>query len=466
MTVDTTVPAFAEAERTLEDEWVERMERVGRTQPASYRPEAIARFYRETRTQYAQLDAFHEDANRQQWTRMIVDVARRSGLDGGLAKLAVDIGAGNGHDLRALRDAGVDAVGVEPSDYQRERMRADGLNVLPRIEVVSPTVLRHADLFVCMDVLEHIDSPDEFLELWCSEARIGAFLVERTPVWDISSPLHLASNRGWHPGRTLEKWGWRALEVDHQTGITVWHRFEEHAPAERTGIVQVIYQGVGIGCYNGMLQLMQRPGWRLPYEIHGDGLIPRGRSMAVTHWWRQTADDVCLMIDSDVEFRPEDVERLAYWCRHGYPVISAAFPLRDGSALGVQPHPTATDNRIFFGADLEPMEIWRIQPGFLAIHRSVLDVLIPTTQLVHETLPTSFWPIFLETIETIERVTANGRPIPPIHTMLSEDWAFSARLNALGIKQYVARDIVLSHGGTVPVSVQNMHLVNQAIRSR
>jgi hypothetical protein len=172
------------------------------------------------------------------------------------------------------------------------------------------------------------------------------------------------------------------------------------------------------------------------------------------------------MIDSDVEFRPEDVERLAYWCRHGYPVISAAFPLRDGSALGVQPHPTATDNRIFFGADLEPMEIWRIQPGFLAIHRSVLDVLIPTTQLVHETLPTSFWPIFLETIETIERVTANGRPIPPIHTMLSEDWAFSARLNALGIKQYVARDIVLSHGGTVPVSVQNMHLVNQAIRSR
>jgi SAM-dependent methyltransferase len=445
--------AFVEAERVLEQEWVDQ-------QPLA--DADIARFYEYSVAQQAQLEAWHEqNDSRKLWTEMIVNVAQRSGQDGGEASVVIDIGAGTGRDLCALRDAGIEHLyGVEPNILQRGLMQAAGFGVVADIKLVDNAAWDYADLILCMDVLEHIPEPDLFLESWCSKPPIGATLIERTPVWDVSTVLH--RNRGWSPGHTLDLHGWKLIEQDRTVGIGIWKRVAEHAPLHRAGIVQVLYDGVGPACYNGMLELVAS-GWKLPYLISGDGLIPRGRSMAFSHWWRDTADDVCVMIDADIGFAPSDVERLAYWCRNGYPVVCAAFPLRDGSAIGVRTLPN-DDRRIQFGDDLEPQEVMSIAPGFLAVHRRVLDALIPKMQLVHESLQTSFWPLCLEELETIDRISPNGWPLEPIHAMLSEDWAFSTRVSKLGIKQYVARDIVVSHNGSLPVSIRNMGLVQEAIR--
>lgn len=448
---------FDQSERALEVEWYEQMpEHAGLAQP-----EDIERFYQTSKTLGPQLDAWHDTEARQSWTQMVVNVARRSGVDS-MAETAIDIGCGTGHEVRALRDAGVRSVfGVEPNDKQRIDMLAGGLTeIYSTIEDLPPFTIEQADLIVCLDVLEHVPDPDAFLESWCKRARIGATLIERTMVWDTTTPLH--RNQGWHPGRMLDAWGWRKIEQERGTGIGIWKRERTRAP-QYAQIVQCIYGSPSPPNYRGMLEAVAR-GYRLPINVMGEGLLPRARSMSFTYFWRECSSDVMVNIDGDVGFSVEDVERLVYWCRNGYDVVCAALPFHDGSGFGIQVN---EDNgkTIQFGNDLEPLEIRSLAPGFLAVHRRVLDQVVPTLPLLHASQPYSFYPFCMETVETIEQTSQHtGKSLMPIHAMLSEDWAFSQRLRELGIKQYVARDLLLEHESKIPITIRNMHLVAEAIK--
>jgi hypothetical protein len=58
-------------------------------------------------------------------------------------------------------------------------------------------------------VLEHLTDPEAFLTGIAARAPVGCLLFEATATHDATTPLHLAENRGWHPGRALESQGWR-----------------------------------------------------------------------------------------------------------------------------------------------------------------------------------------------------------------------------------------------------------------
>ena len=87
-------------------------------------PAEIRDFYRQATHLAEDLDAWHATPERQSWTDMLVHVARQSG-----ARLCVDIGAGCGHDLLALRDATpqVSLAAVEGNLYLLSQRGAAGL---------------------------------------------------------------------------------------------------------------------------------------------------------------------------------------------------------------------------------------------------------------------------------------------------------------------------------------------------
>jgi hypothetical protein len=151
----------------------------------------------------------------------------------------------------------------------------------PCVPTVDSTPIEQADLLVCVDVLEHVPDPESFLEGIATRARVGTFLFEMTATHDHDTPLHLKANRGWHPGRCLERNGWWV--VDRADRVRVWERKTETGP-QTSSILACIYRSMSPATHDAILGLLQsNPTWRERVKS-GDGLIPRSRSIITTGW--------------------------------------------------------------------------------------------------------------------------------------------------------------------------------------
>lgn len=421
---------LTEARAALAREWREFEPLTG---------EDIAEFYRSSTRMGADLDAWHATADRQKWTEVVQYVAGSTG-----AQTAVDIGCGAGYELRALKAAGLSVSGVEPNELLRERVRSDGIDC---IADVADAPIESADLLVCLDVLEHLPTPWEFLAGVTQRAHLGAVLVETTATHDVGTPLHLATNRGWHPGNVLEQGGWEL--IDARDRIRVWQRMRLQAEP-RTSVLLCAYRNCSIPTMSSMLKL-QNEGWRVTVK-HGDGLISRARSIVTTRWWAETADDVMLMIDDDVVFEPESAKHLVELCRNGHDIVCAAYPVRDGGHLAIR----GLGGGLVFGPDQQPVEIRYAATGFVAIHRRVLDALIPSMPWCHANQPWAFKPLFLPLV--LEDHEFVG------HNYLSEDWAFCERAHQAGFKIWLDPTIKLGHLAQIEMDVNNMHRVHDALK--
>jgi hypothetical protein len=360
------------------------------------------------------------------------------------AHLAIDIGCGGGHDLAALHAQGIPELwGVEPNDLLRGK--------LPRAVHATTDVqdapIEKADLLSCFDVLEHIPDPESWLASWAGRARLGAVLVETTATHDCGTPLHLPANRGWHPGRCLESLGYEVL--DARGRLRVWQRTRVQVEP-KASVLLCAYRACSIPTQTSIDKLIMR-GWRY-YPKWGDGFIARSRSIVTSAWYRETADDVFLMIDDDIVFEPWCAERLVDLCRNGHDIIHAAYPVRDGGHLAIR----GLDRPIRFGPGEQPQEVKHVSTGFLAVHRKVLDAMIPTVPLCHANMPWSFWPIF--NTFWVEDEAAGG------HSLLSEDWAFVERARDLGFKVWLDPWIKLDHIAQIKVNVDNMDLIDKAVQ--
>jgi 2-polyprenyl-3-methyl-5-hydroxy-6-metoxy-1,4-benzoquinol methylase len=110
----------------------------------------------------------------------------------------LDLGAGSGKFVRFLRERGVDARGLEPS----EALFAHFLRDSPAFdnETVESFAARSPgasfDVITALDVLEHVLAPRSFLEAASSLLRPGGLLAISTP--DVASlPARLLGRR-WH----------------------------------------------------------------------------------------------------------------------------------------------------------------------------------------------------------------------------------------------------------------------------
>jgi SAM-dependent methyltransferase len=408
-------------------------------------PDEILNFYRDADGVEADLQAWHSLPWRQRWTTIVTHVAQQ--ID---AKSALDIGCGAGFELRALRDTGrpIALAGVEPNRICRANLRADGFRI---VESVANADLTTPDLFICMDMLEHVVDPEAFLGHIASSARVGAVMVESTATFDCDTPLHLKANRGWHPGRCMETHGWELL--DERGRVRVWQRRYREAPP-RAGALICAYRSLSVPTHASVLKL-EASGWDVPPIKYGDGYIPRARGIIVSKWYRQTADDVFLMIDDDIVFEPNDANRLVELCRKGHDIICAAYPIRDGAHLAI----AVNDPKdIHFHPDEPPKQIRYAATGFMAVHRRVIDALIKTLPLCHANQDWAYWPMFggmvIEERDPVE------------HVDLSEDWAFCQRATDLGFKIWLDPGIRLGHLATMEIDVMNMKTVSQAHQQR
>lgn len=423
----------------LRKEWEERA-------PSS--ADEVLAFYRETEQMDADLHAFHMFPERQAWTAALLHVAANL-----KAELTIDIGCGAGHDLRALRDAGHGGLyGVEPNERFRRELAFDQFRVLPD---VADAPIEDADLLSCFDVLEHVVDPESWLGSIAQRAKVGCVLVETCATFDCDTPLHLEANRGWRTGRVLERNGWE--KIGEEGRLRVWQR---RATENRlsTTLILCAFRTVSLPTHRAILSLLQADptnvrGWREGQAAEA-GLL-RARNIAASRWYTDTADDVFLMVDDDIVFEPKDAEHLVDLCRDGHDIIAAAYPVRDGGQLAVR----ALDGEstsLDFGPNLPPRRMRHMATGFFAVHRRVMDALIPTLPLCHANQPWAFWPMF--DFRVVSDAGAGG------NNHLSEDYNFCELAIERGISVWLDPTIKLRHLGLVPISVRNMGAISEAIK--
>jgi SAM-dependent methyltransferase len=411
-------------------------------------------FYRHSEHLEGDLDAFHSDPERQKWTAALVHVVSQCS-----GKVVVDIGCGAGHDLRALAaqtdltSGDMTLIGVEPNIALGQRLRNDGFVI---VEDVADAPIETADVISCFDVLEHVVDPETWLASIATRARIGAVLLETCATFDIGTPLHLKANRGWKPGHCLELHGWEQIAA--QGRLRVWERMAETNRIS-TSLMLITSRTVSLPTYRSIISLLvadptNARGWRR-YDGAESGLL-RARNVVASRWWADTADDVFLMVDDDIQFEPEHAEHLVDMCRAGHDIIAGAYSVRDGGHLAVRAL-DGDSGEIAFGAGLPPHEMRHMSTGFFAVHRKVLDALIPTLPLCHANMIWSFWPLF--DFRVIEDEAAGG------WNHLSEDYNFCQMAIDAGFKVWLDPTVNLKHLGIVPISVSNMASIPEVIKN-
>lgn len=410
-------------QQALADEWREQNPQT---------PAAINAFYRTSQAMTQDLAEWHERSEaRRAWTQQIVRLAQRNGI-----RSVLDIGCGRGDDLAALVHAGIDRlVGVEPN----EAMHSDafvainpiGSGIQNQLWSSLDDVVGMFDLVLLMDVLEHLPDPVSLLNQVFEHVPIGGWLVEHTPTWDIANPTHLKSNWGWSPGHILTSHGFQQMGYDQ--GLRIWQRKGPKSATSQTALL-VSYRAVAPETVAKLSLLHSLGNWQVHTQTN-DALITRARSIAVSHWWRQYPSDVFLMIDSDIVFEPADAMRITDRCRNGYPIIAGAYAIRDGTSIASRIRPGES---VTFTAGAEPVEIDYAATGFLAVHRSVIDAMIPTLPICHADQSYAFWPFFDTQIVTLP----NGNS-----EYLSEDWDFCLKARDLGFSVYIDPSIRLGHLG-------------------
>jgi SAM-dependent methyltransferase len=408
-------------------------------------PASVLGFYRGATTLEEDLEQFHSDPLRRRWTELLCEVAETT-----KPRLVVDIGAGRGDDLAALHRAISNPLcylrGVEPNERLRNRIN-DELCVC--VADVEDADVEDADLLICIDVLEHVVDPEGWLGSIARRAKVGCILVETCATHDIGTPLHLRANRGWRPGRALELAGWERTFEEGR--FHVWQRMRE-GPKRTTGLAICTYRDVSQPTFKSVLNLCRGDdgmGWRV--LMSGEAGIARARSQVTSYWHTTTADDVLLMIDSDISFRAEDARRIVERCRSGYDVICAAYPTRDASHLALR----GLGEEVAFGPDAEPVKVVCAATGFLAFSRRVIDALSETLPVVNANLEYAFRAFF--DFRTVENEAVGG------HEWLSEDYDFSEKAKAAGFPIWLDPSILLGHQAQVELRVTNMRAMRAVL---
>lgn len=424
---------LAEAREALAEEW-ERLNPQTESE--------IAAFYRDTNNYVADLNAWHDDAGRQFWSTIICGAAQACG-----AKRILDVGAGAGHDLAALKasNSSLTLEAIEPNIEMARTLRKNGVLTFESFGHVGLRDFNKYDMVTCIDVLEHLPNPEaQVLEPMLKVLRpgVGGVFIEATATHDTGTPLHLSALRGWSPARWLDEHGFIIQEEFEEGRLRIWRRVAEKRGTE-PNLLLCAYRSLSAETVSAIIELTEA-GWRR--SIHrGDALVSRVRSLAVSKWYQEDAGDVFLMVDDDIVFRLADAEKVIELARRTKGIASAAYPVRGGTHLASRLF-ESTD--VTFGPALEPIEIQWAGTGFFAMHRDVVAALIAETPLCTMG-PTWFWPIFAPFV--YERPDGSG-----INDYLSEDWACCERARRLGFKVWLDRTIELTHLGQAPFTIRTM----------
>jgi 2-polyprenyl-3-methyl-5-hydroxy-6-metoxy-1,4-benzoquinol methylase len=98
---------------------------------------------------------------------------------------ALDIGCGLGDMVLGMRDCGFDAAGSDSSPMAGEVLRRRGVPTLDDLETNPERYDGYFDLITCVEVIEHVTEPTEFLHYLSRLVRPGGFIFFLTGNWNI-----------------------------------------------------------------------------------------------------------------------------------------------------------------------------------------------------------------------------------------------------------------------------------------
>lgn len=113
------------------------------------------------------------------------------------ARTLLDVGAATGLLVEAARDAGIDAVGVEPSRALVDEARRRSLPVHEGILPCAALGDRTFDVVACVDVIEHVSDVKGLLDQLAKVTAPGGAVVLLTPDVD-SCARRVLGRRWWH----------------------------------------------------------------------------------------------------------------------------------------------------------------------------------------------------------------------------------------------------------------------------
>lgn len=249
------------------------------------------------------------------------------------------------------------------------------------------------------------------------------------------------------------------------------------------------YGGVEEGTVDSIIKEITRapqgPHQILYLRFSGDALISRSRSRVLGYFQRERPADVLVMVDHDVEWRGGDLVGLAEQAQEAGTVVAGLYSKR-AFGLGWSSQ-IRTGGAVAFGEEpYKLLETDCVATGFMAIPISVVDKLLEELECDSEKYKSRFKSLiesgsydeatllhdmsvgrikdgaWTETNHDYYdffrcfRHRARANPAYPVETwqFLSEDWAFTKRINYCGFKTYVSTRPVLvhhgKHGFTIP----------------
>lgn len=156
----------------------------------------MSEFYRTTKAFLYACAVWNRSPLKNAMRQWIGDFLRREKLE---SPRVLAFGDGMGFDSTFLALAGCRVTFLEPSDDAAafgEQVFALNNVAVSRITSTDQIAPGEYDVVVCLDVLEHLPSPPEFVSQFANWLRPGGFLITHSPFFFVEpyQPTHLASN--------------------------------------------------------------------------------------------------------------------------------------------------------------------------------------------------------------------------------------------------------------------------------
>jgi hypothetical protein len=210
-----------------------------------------------------------------------------------------------------------------------------------------------------------------------------------------------------------------------------------------------------------------------PVIQEGDALISRSRNKVATHFIKNTTDEMLCFLDDDVEINPKDLQNMMLEVhKNKYPILGAAYALKDHVKGGMAFLPENNVGEIVFGEGGKVVPVKRVSTGCMIIRREVLETLIKKNVapfckqgyysfFQHRPaplLPSSVFDSLVSFVNNVISLKSDGTVVEEWDD-LSEDWWFCYMAKRIGFQPFLDSRPITKHWGMFPYGIDYIEML-------